>query len=340
MNTIDRENTAVIITTYNDYKKTLACLEHVHKQSDMPRRIVVVDNGSDNEIVDKLLKGWRSLVRAEVDSSYSEPVEVYSEDVDYSPLVLIRRSENDGYAAAVNHALRMLFYDKECKAFWLLHNDTMPMQYALAALLRHSVEEIDKENADYHIIGSTIIHEDFKNIQCAGGGTFSSILGKVRLYEENISRFSLPERQTTVKNINFIYGASMLVRREVFENIGLFHEKFFLFFEDVEFCLRAQKEGYRMNWAPGAMVKHIGPTPGKAAPVRSFNQLAITDNELPQLADYYNIRNRFYLLKKLHPYTFFLSLISLPIPLSIRWFKGQKSRFNNVIKAAIDGIKA
>ncbi len=337
MNTLDKNSVAAIITTYNDYKKTLNCLENVMKQSDMPRRIVVVDNGSDNAIVEKLLAGYKELAKT---FELQEPVEVYSDDVDHSPLVLMRRSENEGYAAAVNHALRMLFYDKECKAFWLLHNDTAPLQFALAALMRHSQEEINKELVPYHIIGSTILYPDLELLQCAGGGTFSSILGKVRLYEEDVLRFSMPDREKTIKHLDFIYGASMLVRREVFENIGLFSEKFFLFFEDVEFSLRASKAGYRLNWAPGAMVTHIGPIPGRATPVRSFNQLSINDYELPQLADYYNIRNRIYLLKQLHPYTFFLSLLTLPIPLSIRWFKGHKSRFNNVIKAVKDGMRA
>ncbi len=337
MNTIEKDNVAVVITTYNDYKKTLACLESVHKQVDSAKRIVVVDNGSENNMVDRLLSAWKELAKK---YNLQEPVEVYSDDVDYSPLVLIRLSENEGYAAAVNHALRMLFYDKDCKAFWLLHNDTLPLQYALSALIRHTQEEENKEIVDYHIIGSTILHEDLELLQCAGGGTFSSILGKVRLYEEDVLRFSMPERENTIKNINFIYGASVLIRREVFENIGLLSEKFFLFFEDVEFSIRAQQAGYRLNWAPGAMVSHIGPVPGRATPVRSFNQLPINDYELPQQADYYNIRNRFYLLKKLHPYTFFLSLLTLPLPLSIRWFKGQKSRFHNVIQAVKDGIKA
>ncbi len=336
MDTLDKDKVAVIITTYNDYKKTIACLERVHMQSDKPRRIVVVDNGSENAVVDNLLRAWKALANK---FDLDEPVEVYSQDMTSCPLVLIRKSENDGYPNAVNQALRLLFYDKACQAFWILHNDTLPENFALAALIRHSSEEIKKEVLNYHVIGSTILREDFDNIQCAGGGTFNTFTGKVRLYEENILRFSLPEREQTIKNINFIYGASMLVRKEVFEKIGFFNEKYFLFFEDVDFSLRATKAGFRLNWAPGALVTHIGQTPGKAAPVRSFNQLPLEDRELPQRSDYYNIRNRFYLIKRLNPKTYFLALITLIVPLSVRWFKGKKSRFYNVIKAASDGIK-
>ena len=46
---MEHTEVGVIILTYNDWQNTLACLECVHAQSDMPRRIVVCDNGSDNE---------------------------------------------------------------------------------------------------------------------------------------------------------------------------------------------------------------------------------------------------------------------------------------------------
>lgn len=58
---MDHTNVGVIIFTYNDWEDTLACLERVHAQSDFPRRIVVCDNGSGNEVADRILAGWRSL---------------------------------------------------------------------------------------------------------------------------------------------------------------------------------------------------------------------------------------------------------------------------------------
>lgn len=334
MEALTSKNVTAIITTHDDYEKTLACLEKIHEQSDLPQKIIVVDNASHNSVIDTLLTSWKKIAKKyEMD----EPVEVFSQETTSARLILLRLSKNEGYSAAINTAIKMGLYDKDCSAFWLMHNDTLPENYALSALLNHTTEEIKKETVPYHIIGATILSLENTLIQCAGGGTFSHILGKTRLYEENISRYSLPDRETCIKNLDFIYGASMLVRREVFEQIGFFAEKFFLFFEDIEFSIRATKAGFKLNWAPGAIITHIGLAPGRATPVRAFNH--INEKILPQLEDYYNIRNRFYLLKKLHPFSYILSLLTLPIPLSIRWFKGHKSRFNTVIKAALDGIK-
>ncbi len=337
MEKINKENVVAVITTYNDYEKTIACLEKVHKQIDIPSRIVVVDNGSQNHYIDSLLKKWKDLANQ---YNLPEPKEFYaSERITNDPLILLRLSENEGYPAALNSAINFLLYDKNCTAFWFMHNDTLPKNYTLSSLLHHSVEESKKEQIAYHIIGTTVLEAERENLMCAGGGTFSKYFGKVRLLDEGIFRYNLPPRKSTIENLDFIYGASMLIRREVFEKIGLFNEKLFLFFEDVEFSIRAKQAGFNLNWAPGAVVRHIGPVPGRAAPVRTLNPSITESEELPQTADYYNIRNRFYLLKKFQPRSFFFALYTLPLILSTRWFKGQKSRFNNVLKAVSDGIK-
>ncbi len=335
MDTINKNNVVAVITTYNDYEKTLNCLEAVHNQIEVPSRIIVVDNGSQNHYVDVLFEEWKKIAKK---YEMPEPEENYNDNINSSPLILLRLPENNGYPAAINAAINLMLYDTNAKAFWFLHNDSIPEIYALCALVDHTKEVVKEKEKFYDIVGSTILYADRENIMCAGGGSFSRILGQVRLNSDGIYKHNLPTKRKILSSLDFMYGASLLVRREVFEKIGLFKEEFFFSFEDVEFCIRAKKNKLKLNWAPGAIVRHIGPVPGRAAPVRSFNNLPIDDKELPQLLDYYNIRNRFYLIKKLYPTTYYLSLITLPLPLSIRWFKGHKSRFNNVIKAVKDAL--
>ena len=75
---MEHTEVGVIILTYNDWQNTLACLECVHAQSDLPRRIVVCDNGSDNEVADHILEGWSRIAEK---YGLEEPVEVYGSDV-------------------------------------------------------------------------------------------------------------------------------------------------------------------------------------------------------------------------------------------------------------------
>ena len=87
---MEHTEVGVIILTYNDWQNTLACLECVHAQSDLPRRIVVCDNGSDNDVADRILEGWGRIAEK---YGLEEPVEVYGSDVSGAQLVLLRLEE-------------------------------------------------------------------------------------------------------------------------------------------------------------------------------------------------------------------------------------------------------
>ncbi len=324
---MDHSNVGVAILTYNDDEHTLACLEAVHAQSSFPRRIVVCDNGSNHATADKILAGWRALAAR---TGRPEPTEVFGEDTVSSPLTLLRREKNEGVAAGINAALRLLLYDKECAAFWLLHNDTVPEPYALAALLRHVDEE-----PNTGMVGSTLLFQENDLMECAAGGTWNRWTGTVKQLDKGVDRHALTDRKEIVSRLDVINGASCLLMRAMVERIGLYDERFFLFYEDVEYSLRARKAGFALNWAPGALVRHQSPHAAELAPVLSMDE----EPELSETADYYYVRNRFFLLRRERPWMLPLAMIALPLPLSWRLFRGQKDRLRLVIKAAFDGAR-
>ena len=283
---MDHTNVGVIILTYNDWQDTLACLERVHAQSGFPRRIVVCDNGCGNEVADRILAGWRELAAR---TGHPEPVEVCGDDNAQAPLTLLRREENEGSAGGMNAGLRLALYDPDCTAFWLLHNDTLPEPYALAALLRHT-----KDDENIGLVGSTLLFHDRDLLECAAGGWWNRRTGMARLLDEGVERYALTDRKDIVARLDYVNGASCLVTRPLVESIGLYDERFFRFYEDVEYGLRARKAGFRLNWAPGALVRHKAPNIGALTPV-----LAVTDEpDLPPVADYLYVRNRFFLLRR------------------------------------------
>lgn len=63
-------------------------------------------------------------------------------------------------------------------------------------------------------------------------------------------------RPKKVSSPGYVSGACMLISRKVFEEIGFFDERFFLYFEDADFCLRAKKAGFKVNVEPGSIVVH------------------------------------------------------------------------------------
>ena len=57
--------------------------------------------------------------------------------------------------------------------------------------------------------------------------------------------------------VDWVAGASMIVRREVFDAVGLLDEHYFMYFEEVDFCLRARKAGWTCWYVPEARVVHL-----------------------------------------------------------------------------------
>ena len=323
---MEHSQVGVIILTYNDWENTLACLECVHAQVGLPRRIVVCDNASDNEVADRILEEWKRLAER---TGQPDPVESYGSDVSAAPLVLLRSEEPQTVAGAMNTGIRFLLYDRECQAFWLLRNDARPENFALEALLRHlNEDDIDKTIG---IVGSTQLVGDSDILECAAGGRWSRWTGEQIPLDKGLERHGLSDRSEVVKQLDYVSDASCLVTRGLTEKIGLFDERFCGFYEDVEYGLRARRNGFALNWAPGAIVRRMGCSTANLTPF-----LSVTDDpELTPKDDMEFIRARFFLLKREHPVAtpFMLALL----PFSWRTFRTRRGRFFMVMRAARDG---
>ncbi|MPN47349.1 hypothetical protein SDC9_194951 [bioreactor metagenome] len=119
-----------------------------------------------------------------------------------------------------------------------------------------------------------------------------------------------------------VLGAFMLVRRSVFEALGGFDERFFLYFEEVDLALRAHKLGYKCFYLNEACALHTGGATTKA---------------LPRLRTYHSLRSRFlYALKHFRhymPLVVYTVMIELPLRLLLRL--GRK----DTLLAYIDAVK-
>ena len=213
---MEHTEVGVIILTYNDWKNTLECLACVHAQSGLPRRIVVCDNGSDNEVADRILEEWSALAARD---GLPEPVEVYGSDSSSAPLVLLRREEPESIGGAMNAGMRFLLYDRDCHAFWLLRNDARPESFALAALLRHLEEE---DLGQIGMVGSTQLVKDSDVLECAAGGRWSRWTGDQIPLDKGLERHGLSDRKEVAARLDYVSDASCLITRAMAEDIGLF----------------------------------------------------------------------------------------------------------------------
>jgi hypothetical protein len=195
------------------------------------------------------------------------------------PVTTVRALGNLGYAGGVNVCLRRF---PDADAWWILNPDTQPHPAALEAL----VERL--ERGDCHAVGG-VVHGADGVVQLTGGLWRSWLARPVALGTGSSVDAAVDEAE--VERVqNFLSGASMLVSRRFVETVGPMREDYFLYCEEVDWCLRAAAKGMKLGFAPRALILHgHGSTTGASASVR----------ERPRTPIYLDERNKMLLTREL-----------------------------------------
>jgi len=167
--------------------------------------------------------------------------ELYKEE---AKLILIHLEENLGFGKANNVALRYISQVGSIDYIWLLNNDTVIYPNTLMLMV---------QTAQTHsgITGSVLkFYANPSIVQTYGGGYFNHITGRVRT-----------EQHTKPSHLDFINGASLMISKAVLEKVGLLDEQIFMYFEENDYCIRAQQAGFKMMVAD-ACVLHKGGVSG------------------------------------------------------------------------------
>jgi len=230
----------VIIVNYRTPQHTVACLESLRPQAEaLALRVVVVENGSADDsarhIGDAIAdRGWSDWCR------------------------MIVRSDNRGFGSGNNAALREGLSGADVPRFFMLLNpDTIVTDGSLQTLTKF----LD-DHPEVGIVGGCLEHEDGTPQHTAR--RFPTVLGElettVRLgvISRLLSRWAVaPPPSPKPHRTHWVPGACMMIRREVLEKVGLFDEKFFLYFEEVDLCRRAGNAGWSCWYVPDSRVIHF-----------------------------------------------------------------------------------
>ncbi|MFO0850937.1 MAG: glycosyltransferase family 2 protein [Gemmataceae bacterium] len=243
----------VVIVNYRTPDLVVDCLRSLaaERAARPGDRVTVVDGGSGDGSAERLVAavaadGWGGWC-------------------DILPL-----AENRGFAAGNNAALRPLLAGPAPPDYVLLLNpDTVVRPGAVQEL----VAFLDAHPA-VGIVGSRLEHPD--GIPQTSAFRFPSLAGEfengVRLgvVSRLLSRWrvSLPVR-AEAHPADWVSGASLMVRRAVFDAVGLLDEGYFLYYEETDFCLRAKRAGWACWYVPASRVVHlVGQSTGVSAPGR------------------------------------------------------------------------
>jgi GT2 family glycosyltransferase len=196
---------------------------------------------------------------------------------------------NLGYAGGVNFAMALA---PDADAWWVLNPDTLPEPAALGACVARL------ERGDCEAVGCTV-YLPGGTVQ-SYGGRWQANLGRAVSIGHGRRLGDPVEAREVEAGQSYLNGACMLVGRRFLETVGPMREDYFLYCEEVEWCLRGLTRGMRLGFAADARVLHeAGTTTGSYAGFRS----------LPKTPVYLNERNRLLLTRDLSPAR--LPLVSL-----------------------------
>ncbi|MGR3273232.1 glycosyltransferase family 2 protein [Thalassococcus profundi] len=175
------------------------------------------------------------------------------------PVRLLRSGHNGGFGAGNNIGIRAELANGDAPEFvYILNSDAFPAPDAISRLLAHLRTNPQAGFAGSHIHGPEgdphVTAFRFPSIlsELEGAARFGPIS---RLLARHRVPLDLPEQ---AQRVDWLAGASMLMRRDVLERIGLFDETFFLYFEETDLCLRAARAGFETHYVPASRVAHIG----------------------------------------------------------------------------------
>lgn len=255
---------AIIIVNYRTPAMTIDCLTSLLSFiGDIKVSIVVVDNYSNDDSV-KVISEW---------------CEVHDEN---SIVKIISSKQNQGFSAGNNLGIKSV----QANYYLLLNSDTIVKKNAIEKLIEAAII-----NSDAGLITprlETLEGEPqvscFEFISPIGEFVSAADTGPI---SKLLSQFIVPKTITDeISRPSWSSFACVLIKKEVFDDIGLLDDGFFMYFEDTEYCYRAKKNGWKTINIPSSKVVHLG---GKSS---SFNDNAYFKKRLPQY--YYEARARYF----------------------------------------------
>lgn len=232
---------AVVIVSYESAELAIASLRSVQAErsaAGLEIRAVIVDNASGD---------FPRISRAVAENGWD------------SWVTTVIAPRNGGFAYGNNLGVRRAFQAAPADYVYLLNPDTEVRPNAIAALVRFL-----ESQPHIGIAGSSFENEDGSEWPIAF--RFPSLLSELSQalgfgpLMRLLDRWAVARHMSSLapQQVDWICGASMMIRATVFEAIGGFDEGYFLYFEETDFCLRARRAGFPTWYVPASRVMHVG----------------------------------------------------------------------------------
>ena len=229
---------SIIIVNYNTANILRQCLKSLEQESKRAKEqeIIVVDNGSTDNSVKMINDQWLM-----------------------GNVKLIENQRNLGFAKAVNQGIKK----SQGEFILLLNSDIVVKPKAIEKMI-----EFAQKHSIVGVVGGRLLNPK-GSIQgsCYHLPTLSRIIKEFWFGQKN---FSVTQKYAPLGNkpieVEAIVGAVFLIPRKVIEKVGFFDERFFMYFEDLDYCRRVRNASFKIYYLPQAEFIHKHGASGKEIP--------------------------------------------------------------------------
>lgn len=223
---------SILIVTYNSSRYITSCLTSIEKHCNNNLKkheyeVIILDNDSQDDTIP---------VAAKVIDSFSQDIR--------KQFILKKNSNNAGFAAGVNIAAT----SAQGKNILLLNPDT-----ELLTPLTSAVDYLDTHNKVAVVAGK--IKKQVGGIEPSAGKLYTLFPAIIMIagLEETLGVRYSPNK---IQQVQFVSCGFTFIDRDIFNNLGKFDEDFFIYMEDMDFCYRLKKAGYKIMFYPDVAVVH------------------------------------------------------------------------------------
>ena len=289
---MNKPKLAILILNWNGWKDTIECLESVFRISYPNYQVVVIDNGSTDGSIEKI-KAWTEGKQEALTPEATHPLYDLSHPpvkkpipyIEYNrkeaeaggnpelenslminskthlqtnpnnslnpttkyPLILIQTGANLGFAGGNNVGIRYAL-KRRFDYVLLLNNDTMVDRNFIEPLIK-----VFQMKTKIAAVGSKVYYYDKPNVINFAGG-------KINLWKGTAPHIGINQidngQFNEIKEVDYIAGSSFLIKTEFIKRLGLLDERYFLYAEEVDYCMRIKKSGFKIILTPQSKIWH------------------------------------------------------------------------------------
>jgi len=220
---------SIVIVNLNTKDLTVGCLRSIEKTAEtLSFEVLLTDNGSSDGSVEAFKK-------------------IQKEDFWKGRFALILNDGNLGYAKANNQGIRKA----KGKYILLLNNDTVVHADALQNLIKFA-----RSSPDAGVIGSKLLNIDGSlQMSCYHFPTITNAFKEYWLGQKGLFEKYAPVGDAPAK-VDSVVGAAFLITPEARKIVGILDERYFAYFEDIDYCRQVWKKGLKVYYLPDSVVTH------------------------------------------------------------------------------------